>query len=495
MRDFEFGSASVNRDNPLRSAAVALLAAASLAGCAGNPAPDPAPDRVAAEETGAEEDSLHADTLRAAAEAGGVEPEKVIEADREAEERVAGLDEDARREFRALFGNDPLGLARVPENAGRYEIPLEMNESVEWWLDRFRTELRDRMSLYLRRVGKWEGMIRPRLREAGLPEDLIYLALIESGMNPRAYSHAHAAGMWQFIASTGRLYDLRISYWVDERRDPVEATEAAIAHLSDLYDEFGSWYLAAAAYNAGAGRVRWGINRTGSDDYWDLVDARVLRRETRNYVPKLIAAALIARNPERYGFAHVDPDPPLEWDTVTVPDATSLDVVADAAGVSERRIRELNPQFRRHVTPPGRTTEVRIPEGRGERFRARYAQVPKDERVTWLVHTVTRGQTLTHIARRYGTSTRAILASNDGLRPRRLQIGQRIVVPRMGRHDGRSGASPVATRDGPATVTVRRGDTLWAIARRYDVSTRELMEWNGLTSSRIKPGDRIEVRR
>jgi len=412
-----------------------------------------------------------------------VDSATVRAAERRSERAVEELDAEARRQFRELFGTDPLGLAEVPANAERFEIPLQTNDAVRWWIRRFRTEIPERFTLYLNRAGRYEPMIRRKLKEAGLPGDLVYKAMIESGMNPDAYSRAHAVGMWQFIAGTARKYGLEVSYWVDERRDPIAATDAAIRYLTDLHDEFGSWYLAAAAYNAGEGRIRWSIARTGTDDYWELVDRRAIPRETRNHVPKIIAAALIARDPAAYGF-DVEPEEPLAFETVTVPDATSMDVIAEAAGVEESVVRELNPHYRRHVTPPNRRAEVRLPVGTGERFRERYAEIPADERVTWLVHTVTRGQTLSGIASRYGTSVRAILASNDGVRPRRLQIGQRLVVPRAG-----------ARGDGSLDRVVRRGDTLWGIARRYDVSTRELMAWNGLGSSRIRPGDRIRVRR
>ncbi|MFW6192980.1 MAG: transglycosylase SLT domain-containing protein [Gemmatimonadota bacterium] len=478
-------------------AAAALCLAA--AACSGNPSPETAPSASAdgaAADSAASADTVTEDSLRSAAREEGVEEERVVEADREARRAVDDLDRDAREEFRELFGPDPLGLAKVPANAARYEIALETNRSVEWWIDRFRTEISDRFEIYLHRAGRYEDLIRSRLRDEGLPQDLLYLAMIESGMNPDAYSRAHAVGLWQFIASTARRYGLEVSYWVDERRDPIKATDAAIRYLSDLYDEFGSWYLAAAAYNGGEGRIRWGISHTGSEDYWDLVDARVLRRETRNYVPKLVAAALIARSPEQYGFDGVEPAERLAYDVVTVPDATSLDVIADAAGVSERSVDRLNPQFRRNVTPPGRETEVRVPAGTAATFRENYAEIPDSERVSWLVHTVTRGQTLSHIAGRYGASVRAIRAANDGLSPRSLQVGQRLVVPRMGQHDGRSGAGQApAASAGPTTVVVRRGDTLWTIARRHEVSTSQLMQWNGLQSATIRPGDRIEVRR
>ncbi|HSM07808.1 MAG TPA: LysM peptidoglycan-binding domain-containing protein [Gemmatimonadota bacterium] len=434
--------------------------------------------------------------------AAGVDSADVEAAAEEAGEMVGRLDEPTRREFYRLFGADPLGLSSRPVNAARYEIPLEMNEQVERWIEYFTTgDGRVRFRIYLERAGQYEAMIRERARAAELPEDLLYLALIESGMNPNAYSRSRAVGLWQFMTATGRAYGLEVDYWLDERRDPFLATEAAIAHLGDLYERFGSWYLAAAAYNAGAGRVSRGIRRVGSDDFWDLADSRVLHPETRNYVPKLLAAATIARNPERYGFDDVVPMPPIEFDVVQVPDATSFDVLAEAAGTSEDVIKALNPQFVRQVTPPQRAVEVRVPPGMAAEFSTAYAQIPPDERVTWLEHRVTRGQTLGAIAGRYGTSVSAIRAANNNVNPRRLQIGQRLVIPRdrgtrmAASGGGATSSATAALADGPVTVTVRNGDTLWSIARRYGTSTSALMASNGLSSSVIHPGDRITINR
>ncbi len=465
--------------------ALLLAGCASLGGSAGGTPPA----------TSGPSAGTPADTTAAApAEAS---PDRAPEGTGEAVPETAGamdrMDEPTREQFRRLFGSDPLGVSRMPDDAERYEIPLETNRTVRWWVDRFSTRLHDRFATYLRRAGRYEPMIRTRLREAGLPEDLVYKALIESGMNPDAYSRARAVGLWQFMASTARKYGLEVSYWVDERRDPVASTDAAIRYLSDLYAEFGSWYLAAAAYNAGEGRVRWSISRTGSEDYWDLVERRALPRETRNHVPKIIAAALIGRNPAAHGFGGLERAEPMRFDVVAVPDATSLDVIAEAAGTTEERIRRLNPKFRRHVTPPGRRSEVRVPAGTADRFRTAYGKIPPEERVTWLVHRVTRGQTLSHVAERYGTSVRAIRAANDGIDPQRLQIGQRLVVPRSGRPG--DGELERSRPSGSATVVVRRGDTLWDIARRHRVSTRQLMAWNGLDSPTIRPGDRLRVRR
>ncbi len=469
-----------------------------VAACTVGPAPVTTPELAETPNAG------QADTPAiATAEPADVDPAMIEQAAGEAEQAIATLDEATRREFYTLFGRDPLGLAERPVNAAQYVIPLEMNDRVERWVEYFTTgKGRVRFVIYLQRAGRYEAMIRKKAHDAKLPEDLLYLAMIESGMNPNAYSRARAVGLWQFIASTGRSYGLEISYWMDERRDPFRATDAAIAHLGDLYERFGSWYLAAAAYNAGAGRVSRGIRRTGSDDFWDLADARVLRRETRNYVPKLLAAATIARNPDKYGFGDVEPMPPMEFDIVQVPDATSFDVLADAAGTTEAEIRDLNPQFLRLVTPPDREVDLRVPVGRAEMFTTNYARIPASERVTWLEHRVTRGQTLGAIANRYGTSVTAIRAANNNVNPRRLQIGQRLVIPRSraarvaSRASASTSTAPTQSPpDGPLTITVRRGDTLWALARRYGTSTGSLMAMNSLGSSVIRPGDRITVRR
>lgn len=451
------------------------------------PIPDPVPTDVAA-------------VVEKPAEPVDVDTVLVVAAAEEAEQTVEALDESARQEFYELFGGDPLGLLARPVNAGRYEIPLEMNNQVARWIEFFTTDRgRDRFAIYLQRAGRYEAMIREKARAAELPEDLLYLAMIESGMNPNAYSRARAVGLWQFIAGTGRAYGLEISYWMDERRDPFRATDAAIAHLGDLYERFGSWYLAAAAYNAGPGRVSRGIRRTGSEDFWDLSEARVLRSETRNYVPKLLAAATIARNLEAYGFGDVEPYPALEFDVVHVPDATSFDVLAEAAEVTESEIRDLNPQFPRQVTPPDRRVELRVPPGQAQVFASNYVNIPESDRVTWLEHRVTRGQTLGGIANRYGTSVTAIRAANNNVSPRRLQIGQLLVIPRSRAARAASSSATLAARpaqpEGPLTVTVRRGDTLWALARDHGTSTQNLIAMNNLGSSVIRPGDRITIRR
>lgn len=411
---------------------------------------------------------------------------------------------EVEAEVSEMFGGAE--MEDIEENTPSWDIPITMNDAVRRWMEYFQTDGRKNFAIYLSRAGRYEPMMRAMFRDAGLPEDLVYLSLIESGFSPRAYSRARAVGLWQFISATGRLYNLRVSYWVDDRRDPILATRAAVAHLKDLYDEFGSWYLAAAAYNGGPNRVRRGIRYTGSDDFWTLSARRYLRRETRNYVPKLIAAALIAKQPEHFGFFDIPESEPLAYDIVQVPDATSLDVIARAAGVTVEEVSELNPQILRGVTPPGQRYSLRVPPGTGHRFATQYASVPPSERVTWVQHVVRRGDTLSEIARAYGVSISGITAANRGIHPRRLQIGQRLIIPRAGRVPKlasvqrvrrnparRSPPAPVRP-DGPyVTYRVQGGDSLWTIARRYEVSTRDIMRWNGLTSSRIYPGDEMRI--
>jgi len=271
------------------------------------------------------------------------------------------------------------------------------------------------------------------LEEAGLPSMLRYLPVVESGYSLRAVSSASAVGLWQFMAPTARGYGMEVSALRDERRNPFKATAAATRFLGSLRDRFGSWHLALAAYNSGPGRVQGLIRRHAplrprSDSlYWELRPH--LPRETRDFVPKLYAAAWIAENPGRYGLPEAVPLPPFAFDEVTVPDATTLDVVARAAGVDQEAVEHLNPELVRGITPRGEATVLRVPPGSAARFREEYALIPPSERVSFVEHRVQPGETLGHIAIRYGVPVREVREANPGLRPRYLQIGQRIIVP------------------------------------------------------------------
>jgi len=389
-------------------------------------------------------------------------------------------------------------------------IPLVLNERVQAWIDLFTGRERDRFALYLTRQGRFEDMIFGKLDERGMPRDLLYLALIESGFSPIARSRARAVGMWQFIAATARTEGLVVSELLDERRSVDRSTDAALNHLTKLHDRYGSWYLAAAAYNSGAGRVDRALrlragSATGSDSLFWMIH-RSLPRETRDYVPKLVAAAIIGKNREAFGFGDVVPEEVEDLDHVTIPDATDFDVIAEAAGVSTADITRLNPHLPRAVTPPGRPVEVNLPAGTADAFEVAYAKIPPDERVRFKIHIVRRGETLSGIAARYGSSVRLIQEASGIRNAGRISIGQEVRIPSaaavprsVSTAASRSSASSAPSSSGATTTEtyrVRSGDNLWTIARRVGVSWKDLMRWNKLTErSIIRPGDRLIIRR
>ncbi|HEX6105618.1 MAG TPA: LysM peptidoglycan-binding domain-containing protein, partial [Gemmatimonadales bacterium] len=335
----------------------------------------------------------------------------------------------------------------------------------------------------------------------------VYLALIESGFSNTATSRARAVGMWQFMKGTAKHYGLRVDSWVDERRDPHRATDAAARHLRDLSRRFGSLYLAAAAYNAGSGRVSRGLKRLPDDDedplasdatFFRLYDTKHIRRETKDYVPKLIAAALIAKEPERYGF-RVQPAAPVAYDSIVVPTMTGLDVIARLADTTVAAIRELNPHYLRLATPPGVPSVVRIPAGRGPATVAAYAELPPEKRVTFVEHIVAKGETMGGIARRYRVSSVLLAQANPKVKPKRMRPGQRLIVPTGGAIStamARRMADPVvpAGTNSSGYHRVRRGETLSGIADEYGVTQRELRTWNDLPASGfIRAGQRLRV--
>jgi membrane-bound lytic murein transglycosylase D len=356
------------------------------------------------------------------------------------------------------------GLIReaAAASAVRFDIPMVRNESVEHFVEELTGPQSDEMAKYLKQSGRYEGMIRAKLRARGMPEDLVYLTLIESGFNPTARSRVNAVGLWQFMAGTARGYGLRVDEYVDERRDPEKSTDAALRYLRDLHRQFGSWYLAAAAYNGGDGRVSRTMKSVlgrekgrGEADFWRI--RHRLPRETREYVPRMLAAALVGKEPQKYGLGNVSRHLPLAADTVSVPGGTELEVVAEAAGVEEKELARLNPQLVKRMTPPGdRPFAVRIPDGRSARYaasferlnaaarasadrvraeereRARVAAARRaaERRAAVRTHTVRNGESLWTIARRNDTTVRAIQRAN-GLGSRtKLRLGQKLRIPR-----------------------------------------------------------------
>jgi membrane-bound lytic murein transglycosylase D len=368
-----------------------------------------------------------------------------------------------------------VSAAIAGESRATWDIPVERNAAVDRFVDIFTGRQSDRMALYLKRSGRYEGMIRGKLRERGMPEDLLYLSMIESGFNPNARSHAQAVGLWQFIADTGRRYGLRVDGYVDERRDPVKSTDAALRYLQDLHGQFGSWYLAAAAYNTGEGRVARvmrsvrGRERGVEADFWKI--RRHLPRETREYVPLMVAAAVVAKEPGRYGLGNVERWSPLETETVPVPAATRLRTVAEAVGVSERELRKLNPHLLRSMTPPGRKPyPVHIPEGRAGRFSTEFPAI----------------LAAAQVREKAEAAERARVAAAKRAEDQRRVATRRAEQRRMAARATRSAR----------THTVRRGESLWTIARRNNTTVRAIQSANGLgRRTAVKPGQKIRVPR
>ncbi|MEE8199808.1 MAG: LysM peptidoglycan-binding domain-containing protein [Candidatus Acidoferrales bacterium] len=393
------------------------------------------------------------------------------------------------------FPLDPVLRQQVEQELATltHDIPLTLNEYVLRALAFFQTPKGQRvLQNGFRRAGRYREMILSILEEEGLPRDLIWKVQAESAFQPHARSRARAVGLWQFMSWRAREYGLRVNWWVDERRDPVKSTRAAARHLRDLYEQFGDWNLVMAAYNAGPGRVQRAIERAGGQaDYWELVDRRLLPRETRNHVPIILAVALIAKDPERYGI-EVEPDPPLRFERVAVKRPTDLRRIAEVIDVDVSVLRELNPHLLRGVTPPDYPGfELYVPPGTAEILRAELPKLPEAERVLWARHRVRRGETLSHIALRYTTSAYAIAQANSLSLRSTIYPGQVLVIP-GGRR--RVSARPRRQEGGQSVYTVRRGDSLSLIAARHGISTRVLAGANGLSlRSVIHPGDRLVI--
>jgi membrane-bound lytic murein transglycosylase D len=411
----------------------------------------------------------------------------------------------------------------------RYDIPVEMQPLVAQYIHFFQHGGRKWFRRWMSRSHRYIPLMQPILEAHGLPRDTVYLAMIESGFNTQAKSWAKAVGPWQFIAGTANMFDLKEDFWIDERRDPIKATHAAARFLSLLYSKLGHWYLAWAGYNTGGVRVRRLIEAHGTNDFWQLSEKKGLARETKHYVPKLIACALVAKHPEAFGFSpdEFEPEGPFEFDEVQLTDAVDLEVVAQAAGATVEELQDLNPELKRWCSPPATPEKpytLRLPKGRRELFAENFAKVAPSERLNFKIHKVAKGDTLSKIAAQYHSAQEAILHLNHLTSARSLKLGTELLVPlpsaqalKAGKADTTlerqvararrsgvtasrpeeqvpAGAEPtaptgkvalagslsVSTVDGKKRVTygVGRGDSLWSIARRFDVHVADLKEWN-----------------
>src|SRR5579862_8673645 len=366
-----------------------------------------------------------------------------------------------------------------------HDLPLTVNDEVLSFLNFFQTPRgRAIVETGLRRSGRYRDMISRVLHEEGVPQDLIYLAQAESAFQPLALSRAGARGMWQFVAYRGQQYGLRRTWWIDERQDPEKATRAAAQHLRDLYGLFGDWYLAMAAYNCGPGNVQKGIERTGYADFWELYRRNVLPKETKNYVPIILALTLIAKDAAHYGV-QAELEKPVPSDLVKPGRAIDLRLVAETIDVDVDTLRTLNPSLLRLATPDDPAFELHLPVGTAAKFSAEIADIPPEKWVSWRRHRVEPGDTLTSLAKKYKVTATAIAAANSLGDTRSLTPGDKLIIP---------AAQPVSDmKSRLVRYRVRKGDTLGGIADQFSVSTDELRKWNSLKSAHVSRGMVLRV--
>lgn len=374
-----------------------------------------------------------------------------------------------------------------------YDVPIVINESVESYLTYFSTKIHVRFDVWLERSGRYLPMMRKIFKDEGLPQDLVYISLIESGFNPYAYSRARAVGAWQFIRSTGRMYGLKVNSWVDERRDPEKATRAAARHLKDLYNSLGSWPLAMAAYNAGEGKITRALRLSKSKTYWEIRNTRYIRKETKGYVPKYMAATIIAKNPDRYGFT-LNYQEAMAYDLVTVQGSADLRVMAKAAGISFKELKNLNPELRTVLTPVYKKSyALKLPIGKAESFTIAYAKIPDHKKVIGSRYKIRKGDTLSEVAQKFGTSVTLLREVNRLPRRHLLQIGKTLFIPKLPSSSRRSTISKkdAVTNGKHLVYSVKRGDTLWDISRVFKISIKDIKKFNGMRRNTIRPGEKL----
>ncbi|MCZ6484954.1 MAG: LysM peptidoglycan-binding domain-containing protein [Acidobacteria bacterium] len=374
----------------------------------------------------------------------------------------------------------------------RFDIPVVLNDDVVRLLNFYQNRGRDIMEEGLKRAGKYVPLFREIFQKEGVPLDLVYMAHVESHFKPNAYSRAKARGSWQFMLGTAKLYGLRQDWWIDERSDLIKSTEAAARHLTDLYERFGDWNLAMAAYNVGPNRIDRIKRRYGNIDYWAMIRRRMLPRETRLFVPSILATIIIFRNPERYGF-WIEPDSPLQFETVSLEEQVAVQTVAEELGIPVATLFELNPELRRGITPFAyKEYQLKVPLGTGDLLKERLAALPEERKLQFRHHRVLRGETLGLISQAYSSSIQAIAQVNQIRNIHRLREGQDLLIPLPSSASAGRRIVPGALL--PDTYTVRRGDSLSRISLRYRVTVADLLLWNNLRPNElIYPGQRIRL--
>jgi len=373
--------------------------------------------------------------------------------------------------------------AEAEVKATHSDLPLMMTDQVAGYIAYFQGHGRDVFERALARSGRYHDMIIATLKEQGLPQDLIYLAQAESGFHPLAVSRAGARGIWQFMSSRARGYGLSHNMWVDDRQDPAKATRAAARHLKDLYAQFGDWYLAMAAYNSGPGTVQAAVKRTGYADFWELYRRDVLPKETRNYVPIILAVTIMAKNPSQYGLEHVVMEKPVDYDTVTINYPVDLRLVAQCVNSTPAELQDLNPSLLRLSTPHEGKFELHLPAGTKDDYETAIAAIPTDKRLWWRFHTVQGGDTIVSLAHKYRVTARSISEANK-LEGSELKQDARLIIPLAA---GQHSAGDTATYARRITrYKVHPGDTVESVADNFGVSAQQLRRWNGIRGSSLR---------
>lgn len=421
------------------------------------------------------------------------EPTAPLDPDEPTQEAPALLGPE---DLRAIANEKPGNANLLPEpDVRKYDFPIIFNDQVRDFIEYFQTRKMGVISRAFERASRYSPMIRQTFQAKGLPEELLNLAFIESAVNPWATSRAKAAGIWQFMTSTAKLYGMQVSWWVDERRDPEKSTRGAAEYLRNLYRMFDSWPLALAAYNAGEGTVQRAIDRQRTRDFWSLR----LPKETQLFVPAFMAMTIISKEPERYGFAS-PADQPFETETVTLRQPADFRSLAQAARTSVERLRELNPELIRWSTPPAASQyTLRIPTGLRADFLEELARIPPAQRVGWVSHRVRKGETAATIAKHYGASLHAVLDMNGLTKRHALKPGGTLLVPTSGSAALTVTAETRDTRAGERSKTttrhtVKKGETLAQVAQAHGVSAEDLRHWNNLSrNAALRPGQTLKL--
>jgi len=416
-------------------------------------------------------------------------------------ELVLNLPATSEDEERTVSAKLPAKAGERPTKPFTFDIPIVRNTAVDRWIEYFTGRGRANFEIWLSRGGRHIKRFRKIFKDNNLPQDLAYLPLIESGFSLRARSRAGAVGPWQFMPATARRCGLKINNYIDERRQPIKATNAAVYLLSALYKEFGHWDLALAAYNSGENRVRRALRKSGHKTYWALTRTRHLPNETKNYVPKFLAGLIIAKNPEVFGFAGIEYEKPRNWNTVSLPRGMSLKSVAQMADTPLELIRDLNSELLWRYTPPVKGHLLRLPSGKANRFLEILAKTPTEPIPVYGRYRILPGDTFGLLAKRFGIPLHQMLELNAHLNPRRLRVGTPISLPQKRKTANASIITPRNGTRGKTTKTkthhvVGPGENIWIIARQYGVPTDHLLRLNGLKpSTTIHPGDRIIIHR